>query len=214
MQKNIVNLLFNISNSLYRYFYSKIYLCYCLLFLTDPLASLPVTSFFFFARKHLKEHWYKFCHGEETVMQLCRCIYFPMQRANNENLPSELMKCFDYTYLLNVLKWVFSPNCRLQSWREHLQTFSRFGRVSLHHKWNWTKLLSPKKEICELTHKLPNHLSLTILGNRNFQERKSLKWLGLMTGTQPVTRKPNFDINGKNLLKISCKTFHRKTCFA
>ena len=43
--------------------------------------------------------------------------------------------------------------------------------------------------------------------------RKPLKWLDLIASTKPMTQKTNFDIYGKKLRKISCKTFHRKTCF-
>ena len=38
--------------------------------------------------------------------------------------------------------------------------------------------------------------------------------LGLMASTQPSTLMPNFDVFGKQLQKINCKTFHRKTYFA
>ena len=43
--------------------------------------------------------------------------------------------------------------------------------------------------------------------------RKPLKCLDLIASTKPMTQKTNFDIYGKKLRKISCKTFHRKTCF-
>ena len=38
--------------------------------------------------------------------------------------------------------------------------------------------------------------------------------LGLMASTQPSILMPNFDVFGKQLQKINCKTFHRKTYFA
>ena len=33
-----------------------------------------------------------------------------------------------------------------QSWTKHLETFSLFSTISLHHKWNGTILLSPESE--------------------------------------------------------------------
>ena len=53
----------------------------------------------------------------------------------------------------------------------------------------------------ELPHELPNDLRLT----------KSLKCFELMASTKPVTQKANFDSCDKNLPKISCKTFYRKS---
>ena len=41
-----------------------------------------------------------------------------------------------------------------------------------------------------------------------------MKWLDLMASTQQYTEIPNFDVLGKILQKISCKTFHKKTYFA
>ena len=43
--------------------------------------------------------------------------------------------------------------------------------------------------------------------------RKPLKCLDLIGSTKPMTQRTNFDIYGKKLRKISCKTFHRNTCF-
>ena len=34
----------------------------------------------------------------------------------------------------------------MQSWTKYLETFSRFNTISLHHKWNGTRLLSPESE--------------------------------------------------------------------
>ena len=33
-----------------------------------------------------------------------------------------------------------------QSWTKHLETFSLFSTICLHHKWNGTRLLSPENE--------------------------------------------------------------------
>ena len=42
---------------------------------------------------------------------------------------------------------------------------------------------------------------------------KPLKCLDLIASTQPTIEKKNFDICVCKALKISCKTFHRKTYF-
>ena len=34
----------------------------------------------------------------------------------------------------------------LQSWTKHLETFSLFSTISLHHKWNGSRILSPESE--------------------------------------------------------------------
>ena len=45
-------------------------------------------------------------------------------------------------------KVVFLTRCTLkvQSWTKHLQTFSLCSTISLHHKWNESRLLSPESE--------------------------------------------------------------------
>ena len=58
-----------------------------------------------------------------------------------------------------------------------------------------------------------NDVRLRILGNYEILT-KFLKYLDLMASTQPTTLMPNFDVFGKQLQKINCKTFHRKTYFA
>ena len=108
--------------------------------------------------------------------------------------------------------YIFSKFLVLQFWTKHLWTFSRFSKISLHHEWNESRIISPK--ICWLPRELPNDLRLRIL--RNYQiSRKLLKRETLwFHGEYPAAnQKPNLNIFGESSQKISCKTFHRKIYF-
>ena len=101
----------------------------------------------------------------------------------------------------------------LQSRKKHLETFSHFRTISLQHKGDGTRLLSPESECtsCLASYRTTN-LRLRILENQKIS-RKFLKYLGFLASTQPVNPKANIDICARKSRKVSCKTFHRKTCF-
>ena len=60
-----------------------------------------------------------------------------------------------------------------------------------------------------MAHKLPNDVRLRILGNKE-TSRKSLKYLELMTSSQPVTHKGISDICARKSRKWSVKYFIEK----
>ena len=83
-----------------------------------------------------------------------------------------------------------------------MQTFSRFSTISLNHKWNRTRLLSPESEMYQLSRELDI---------RNLHENSGkLRFGSKYTASHP---RANFDICARTSSKNSCKTIHRKTCY-
>ena len=66
--------------------------------------------------------------------------------------------------------------------------------------------------MCELLHKLPKKLKLTIFENQAIS-RKPLRSLGFNASTPLATRNKSFDSCARKMKRISSKKFRRKTYF-
>ena len=75
-----------------------------------------------------------------TLFQLRKTIIFAKFRLFSTKIWSFVKLPYIFNEVQNKLKII------RQSLRKYSYTFSNFITTSLHHKWKWTRLLSPKGE--------------------------------------------------------------------
>ena len=114
--------------------------------------------------------------------------------------------------ILDLLKKIADVAWSIQSSTKHLDTFSLFSTICLHHKWNGTRLLSPESEC---TSCLTNCRTTEDLGSskiKKFQENPWNAWIWWRVPNR-LSKGRILTFFDKKLQKISCKTFHRKKLF-